>query len=260
MNPDDPITRSAARRPVPAFYGTHPPGMSKALMNRLAQRAVVPEDHSLAGLVVAGGYSRRFGEADKAVADVDGSPMIRRIATRLSRVVDDLVINCRAEQVDPIGEALEGLEGRRFAVDPVPDRGPLAGIHTGLSATDAEYAAVVACDLPFLRSEAIEALADRARGRDGAIYRSADGKRQPLSAVYRTEPMRRTAAEALARDERRVLAAVDRLDCTVVTARDVDGVGDRTFESVDTRRALQAARDRLDSAPAAAARRRGGDE
>mgnify|MGYP000367843854 FL=1 len=104
-----------------------------------------------AGVIVAGGRSTRFGDSDKAVADLAGTPMIRRVADRLGRVVDELVVNCREDQVEAIEAALsDHALDPRFALDEDPDQGPMAGIATGLAAVESEYAAVVACDMPFV--------------------------------------------------------------------------------------------------------------
>jgi len=80
-------------------------------------------------VVLAGGYSTRFGDADKATASLDGEPLVRRVVERVAPAVDEVVVNCRAEQRTPIGQALDGLN-YRFAVDPVPDGGPVAGVRT----------------------------------------------------------------------------------------------------------------------------------
>ena len=58
--------------------------------------------------VVAGGRSTRFGDRDKAVADLAGTPMIRRVADRLADVTDRLVVNCRADQRAAIEDAIAG--------------------------------------------------------------------------------------------------------------------------------------------------------
>ncbi len=98
-----------------------------------------------AGVIVAGGRSTRFGDSDKAVADLAGTPMVRRVADRLGEAVDELVVNCREDQVEAIDTALSDhtLEPT-FALDQDPDQGPMAGIATGLWAVDSEYAAEAA--------------------------------------------------------------------------------------------------------------------
>ncbi|MFC4542167.1 molybdenum cofactor guanylyltransferase [Halosolutus amylolyticus] len=194
---------------------------------------------SLGGVVLAGGYSTRFGETDKAVADLAGEPMIRRVVDRLATVADDVVINCRDEQVDAIRDALSGCDTAiRYATDPVPDRGPLAGIRTGLDAVDREYAAVVACDMPFVDPDLLALLADRADGHDGAVVQLEDGWYQTTQAVYRASTVADACEAALDSEDTRILAALDHVDVVTVPEDDLDEIDPATFESIDTREAL----------------------
>jgi len=194
------------------------------------------------GVIVAGGHSTRFGEADKAVADLAGTPMIRRVADRLAGVVDTLVVNCRTEQVDPIGAAMDGYEHDvRFAEDSEPDQGPMAGIRTGLRAVDAEYAVVVACDMPFVDPVLVAHLCERAAGRDAAVPRIEEWF-QVTHAVYRAESMADACDRALDRDERRIVAPLDDLDYVVVEESEIrEYAALRTFENVNTREELEEA-------------------
>ncbi|WP_436343950.1 molybdenum cofactor guanylyltransferase [Natronorubrum sp. FCH18a] len=197
---------------------------------------------SLGGVVLAGGYSTRFGEADKAVADLAGTPMIRRVVDRVGSVTDDLVVNCRADQLEAIRRALSDSDvAPRYATDPIPDRGPLSGMQVGLEAFDREYAAVVACDTPFVDPTLLERLHERARGRDAAVVRLADGWWQPTQAVYHVETMARICEQRLAAEDGRVMDALERLDIVTVDEADLEDVSDRTFDSIDTREALRGA-------------------
>ena len=215
-------------------------------MGRPVLSPPVTSDRSLGGVVLAGGYSTRFGERDKAVADLAGTPMIRRVVDRLATVTDDLVVNCRADQLEAIRDALAGSDLEpRYATDPVPDRGPLAGIQVGLEAIDREYAAVVACDMPFVDPELHETLRERARGRDGAVVRLEDGWYQTTQAVYRADAMAAACEAALESEDKRVVAALDRIDVAEVGEDAREGVSERTFESIDTREALADAERRL---------------
>ncbi|MDX1746000.1 MAG: NTP transferase domain-containing protein, partial [Halobacteriales archaeon] len=45
-----------------------------------------------AGVVLAGGGSTRFGEADKLLAELDGTPLVRRVVDRLAARTDRLVV------------------------------------------------------------------------------------------------------------------------------------------------------------------------
>ena len=201
---------------------------------------------SFGGVVLAGGYSTRFGETDKAVADLAGEPMIRRVVDRLATVADDVVVNCREDQVESIRDALADCGVQfRFAIDPVADQGPLAGIEVGLSRVDREYAAVVACDMPFVDPELLAFLADRARGHDGAVVRLEAGWYQTTQAVYRANPMAAACEAALESEDTRILAAIDRLDVVTVPEADIEAFDAATFESIDTQEALAAAETKL---------------
>ncbi|MFD1564698.1 molybdenum cofactor guanylyltransferase [Haloarchaeobius amylolyticus] len=199
------------------------------------------------GLVLAGGHSTRFGDQDKAVADLAGTPMIRRVVDRLEPIVDEIVVNCRDEQVSPIDAALEGGPDVSFAIDPVPDRGPMAGIMTGLREATGEYAVVVACDMPFVDPDFVDYLFDRAAGHDAAVPRLDDQWFQTTQAVYRAAPMAAACERALERDERKIIEPLFDLDYIVV---DEDEIRERatleTFENVNTHDELEAAARRLE--------------
>lgn len=185
------------------------------------------------GVIVAGGRSVRFGDRDKAVVDLAGTPMIRHVADRLCAVVDDLIVNCRADQREAIADALDGLDPT-FAVDEEPDRGPVAGIATGLGAVETEYAAVVACDLPLLDTDIIDSLFERASGHDAAVPRPGDWF-EPLHAVYRAEPMADACADALEEANTRIIEPLFTLDYVVVERSELLAYGSLdSFESVDT--------------------------
>lgn len=199
------------------------------------------------GVVLAGGRSTRFGEGDKAVASLAGQPMIRRVADRLTAVVDDLVINCREAQLDAIDAALEGVSMPvSYAPDPEPDQGPLVGIRTGLQAVEAPYAAVVACDMPFVEPSLLEYLFDRAESNDAAVPRLADGWFQTTQAVYRADAMAAACDRAVGRGERRIVAAFDDLDVVVVEEAEVRRHGSLdSFDNVNTVAEFEAAAARL---------------
>lgn len=190
-----------------------------------------------AGVVLAGGYSTRFGEQDKALAEIQGEPMLNRVASRLGEVVDTVIINCRSDQRESFDQALRNcdLPNRRFAVDSEPDSGPLAGIKTAFKDIDAEYTAVVACDMPKVDSAFIEFLFDCADGTDGAAFKTAEGHYQPVQAVYQTETMHAVAERRLATDDRGLQRTLSCLDLAEISAESVAKQTDpRTLWDVNT--------------------------
>jgi molybdopterin-guanine dinucleotide biosynthesis protein A len=223
----------------------------------------------LAGVVVAGGYSERFGDREKALATVDGEPMIRRVAATLAERTDRLVINCRRDQRAEFAAALDGLDPQ-FALDPLPDRGPVAGLRTGLRTSGTGRAVVAACDVPRIDGEAVDLLVAALTGADalpssgprprsvqvdGAVPRI-DGHRRPLCAAYAVEPTIAACTTALrygdvgghsgGRNSRSGAALRDvlgSLSTTTIPERRVRTRTDpRTLRSVDTPAALRALR------------------
>lgn len=216
-----------------------------------------------AGVVLAGGRSTRFGEGDKAVADLAGVPMIRRVADRLAPVVDVLVVNCRDDQRETIAAALDGYDRPvRFAIDPDPDEGPMAGIRTGLrevETTDSEYAFVAACDMPFLDADLVQYLFGRARGRDAGESRSPSGPTksrdaavprptdwfETTHAVYRATTMADACDAALVAGESKIIEPLFELDYVVVEGDELADFDAESFENVNTREEFEAAAERL---------------
>ena len=197
-----------------------------------------------AGVIVAGGRSIRFGGLEKTVVELDGTPLIKHVADRLGSVTDELVVNCRADQRDVIASALDGTDPR-FAIDEIPDRGPTAGIATGLAAVDDEYAVVVACDMPFLDPDLLAYLLDRVQPHDAAVPKP-DEWFEPLHAAYRAEPMAAACERALDRGEDRIVAPVFDVDYEIVGREELLANGRlESFESIDTPDALALAAERF---------------
>ncbi|MFB6081438.1 MAG: molybdenum cofactor guanylyltransferase [Halanaeroarchaeum sp.] len=200
-------------------------------------------------VVLAGGFATRFDGRDKAVVEVAGRPMIRRVVDAVAQVVDEVVVNARTDQRDAIESALAGRPDYRFAFDDEPDRGPLAGMATGLAATTTEWSAVVACDMPLVDPAFVDYLFSRASDHDAAIPVHRDDGRawpQPLQAVYRTETVRDRARETLAAGGESPMALLDALDWVGVSLADApDGVDETTLWNVNTVEDLRAVEARV---------------
>lgn len=200
-----------------------------------------------AGVVLAGGRSTRFGERDKATANLAGTPMIRRVGDRLTEVTDRLAVNCRADQTNAIEAAFEGYPNPvAIAEDPAPDEGPMAGIMTGLRRTEDEYAFVAACDMPFVEPDLVAHLFSRARGYDAAVPQVGDGWFQTTHAVYRAETMAAACERALAAGESKVIAPLAYLNYVVIDEAEVrEHATLDTFENLNTRDEFERAAERF---------------
>lgn len=196
------------------------------------------------GIVVAGGASRRFGPGEKALATVGGSPMLRRVVDALEPVVDAVVVNCREVQRSAFEAALSPVERVQFAVDPVPDGGPVVGLETACAEVDDDVALVVGCDLPLVTAPTLSSMLGRLESRPAdAVVPRVDGRRQPLCGAYRVGALE-GAIDAVG-DARgcRVGALFDHLDVHAVAAGRLPG-GDRAFWNVNTRSDLERVRRR----------------
>ncbi|WP_276257634.1 molybdenum cofactor guanylyltransferase [Haloglomus litoreum] len=193
-------------------------------------------------VVLAGGRSTRFDGGDKLLADLAGEPLLRRTVERLAPTAGAVIVNCRVDQRDGFADALAGVDPEvTFAVDPDPDAGPMAGIRTGLRATDDAFALVVAGDMPFVAPGLVEHLFDAATGHDAAVPRI-DEWFQTTQAVYRAEAMADACDRALERGDAKILAPLEELDWTVVEEATLRANGWLdSFENVNTREELAAA-------------------
>ncbi len=198
------------------------------------------------GVIVAGGYSTRFETGDKALADIAGKPMLRHVADRLSPVIDALVINGRAEQMNAFADAMEGfVHPVEYALDEQTGRGPVAGIAAGLAAVpiDAKHVVVVACDMPFVDSSIIERLFELAMATpaDAIVPRTDDGFYQVLHAVYSPRPMVDACRRTLIDGDPKVLAPLEYLEVEVIDSDALSGL-ERSVENVNTRESIERAR------------------
>ena len=171
----------------------------------------MPNSGSIAGVVLAGGQSRRMGGGDKCLRELAGQTLLSRIVERARGQVATLLLNANG---DPARFADFGLP---IAADSVEGfAGPLAGVLTGIEWTLAhapacEFVASFACDAPFVPEDLVARLAHAVseQGADMACAASA-GRDHPVFGLW---PV------VLAGDLRRALVDEDIRKVDVWTAR-----------------------------------------
>jgi molybdenum cofactor guanylyltransferase len=179
----------------------------------------------LAGLVLAGGRSTRFG-SDKAAALLDGRALIQWVVSALDGVCSEIVIAAAPNQRLPPLEARSPL---RVVRDTEVGLGPLAGLATGLAAITAPICFAASCDAPLLRGAIVELLYSKLLGHDIACA-EVDGRLQPLVAVFRPATCLPAFRQAIERQELKLTAAFANLDLVVVGESDLR-MADRALES-----------------------------
>ncbi len=137
---------------------------------------------TVAGMVVAGGRSTRFG-GEKAAAELHGRPLLVWAVRRLQRACGEVAVNARPGTETEALAMKEGLEVLHDA--PGDPDGPLAGVKAGLAwaaSRGARSLAVSPCDAPLLPEDLFIRLIDAAG--EGAAMAVTDDGRQPLCAVW----------------------------------------------------------------------------
>jgi molybdopterin-guanine dinucleotide biosynthesis protein A len=199
-------------------------------------------------IVLAGGQSSRFG-SEKPFQILAGKPLICHVIDRLSNLADDVIVVIgRGEPRVEYSALLPDYV--RVMNDELEGKNPLVGIVTGLRAFESDYAAVLACDTPFVNRAVVELLFQRALNADAAIPRWNNGQIEPLQAVYRRLPAIRAAQEALADKDSSHREMISRLEHVVyVSVEDQIGrvdPGFRSFFNINTKEDMSIAQRMLD--------------
>ncbi len=180
------------------------------------------------GFILVGGASSRMG-TDKALLDLDGQNFVERIHAALASITT--------------GTTLVGLKGASAAwpqLRTVPDIhikwGALGGLHAALSTCRAEWAAVVACDLPFVTGELFVRLASLRENFEAIVPVQREGRWQPLCALYRARVCRERTAELIASGERRPRALLNLISTRRVAFEELSDLrsADLFFTNVNT--------------------------
>ncbi|NUB08522.1 molybdenum cofactor guanylyltransferase MobA [Azospirillum sp. Vi22] len=179
----------------------------------------------IAGVLLAGGLSRRMGGGDKSLRTLGGRSILERIVATVRPQVGPLVLNANG---DPARFAAFGLP---VAADVVEGfAGPLAGVLTGMewaraNAPDCRWLASFATDAPFIPDDLVARLAAAVEreGADLACARS-DGQEHPVFGLWRVD---------LADDLRRAMVEEDMRKVDAWTARYRLAVADFASDPVD---------------------------
>lgn len=178
------------------------------------------------GFILMGGASSRMG-TEKALLELDGKRFIERIADELSRAV---------KSVRTIGARRE-IGRLQNAPDVYTQWGALGGLHAALDACRAEWAAVSACDLPFVTGELFVRLASLSgEDFDAVIPVQPDGRVEPLCALYRRAACLPVAQALIESGERRPRALLERIRTRRVTTDELADLPDAQlfFTNVNT--------------------------
>jgi len=128
-----------------------------------------PDLMPVTGVVLAGGKGRRMGGVDKGLQRFRGRTLIELVLERMRPQVMEILLNANQNReryeaygYNVIGDLFSGHAG------------PLAGLHSALSAASHDLVLTVPCDSPFLPMDLAERLetARRSQSADIAVART----------------------------------------------------------------------------------------
>ncbi|ESY80800.1 molybdopterin-guanine dinucleotide biosynthesis protein A [Mesorhizobium sp. LNHC221B00] len=164
----------------------------------------------VAGIILAGGQSRRMGGGDKSLLPLGGGCVLDQVLSRFGPQIETLALSANG---DPERFSRFGLP---VLADTVPGfAGPLAGILTGLewavAGTPCEAIVTAAGDTPFLPLDLVDRLAAAASENPGSIaVASSAGRRHPTFALWPVECRDALRQFLVDEDNRRVSAFIER--------------------------------------------------
>ena len=132
-------------------------------------------NRELSAAIIAGGKSSRMGR-NKALIEIDGKPIIQHIRCALGDVSSEIMIISNEPGI------YDFLNLPTYS-DITAHVGPLAGIITALHFCRESHCLITACDMPFLKNELLQEMAQNIES--GKIVTAvSDGWIQPLCSIY----------------------------------------------------------------------------
>ena len=104
----------------------------------------------LTGIILAGGDHQRMRGENKALLPIAGEMLIHRQIREMSEICSEIIVVTNNPR--PFLRVVDASV--RIITDFLPGKGPLSGIHAGLTLMENEEAWVVACDMPYISAKA----------------------------------------------------------------------------------------------------------
>ncbi|MGE5415186.1 MAG: molybdenum cofactor guanylyltransferase [Acidobacteriota bacterium] len=131
----------------------------------------------ISGLILAGGRSSRM-QANKAFVELNGQKIIEGVLEKLSCLDEIIIITNEPAEYEKYRSSV-----LHITQDIIPGKGPLSGIHAGLTISLYDFSLVVACDMPFINLSLAAYMLSKAPGYDVVVPRINDNI-EPLFSIY----------------------------------------------------------------------------
>lgn len=135
----------------------------------------------LTGAILAGGQNKRMGGRKKALLPFGDTPLIQYQMNEMQKICDEIIVvtNEPRHYLSILPKEV------RIITDYLPGKGPMSGMHAALSLANYENIWVVACDMPFILSNAAQIMvAKREELACDAVIPVLGGQMHPLHGIY----------------------------------------------------------------------------
>jgi molybdopterin-guanine dinucleotide biosynthesis protein A len=134
----------------------------------------------LSGIILAGGESLRMGGDNKALLMFGEEALIQRQIRIMKTICSEIIIvtNTPKQFLRKVDESV------RIITDYIPNKGPLSGMHAGLTLSRNKNAWVVGCDMPFLSPVAATMMLEQKKEGIDAIFPWIQGAVHPLHGIF----------------------------------------------------------------------------
>ena len=158
-------------------------------------------------LILTGGKSSRMGQ-DKASLRIGGVTQLDRIVSIINPVTDEIFLS--------VAHGDDSVRALPTLPDLEPSPGPLGGLQVAFNFDHDSSWLVIACDLPMIQQEDIQALVDQSdEAKDVTCFLNPlDDHPEPLCALYSPSAAEKLT-EVLGKNQRcarRFLSSLDRVD------------------------------------------------
>jgi molybdenum cofactor guanylyltransferase len=175
-----------------------------------------------AAIILSGGKSSRMG-TNKALLKLNEKTTIERMVDILKIYFDDIIL------VTNDRESYQFL-GVKMVSDHYPGKGPLAGFHAGLIASEYDVNFIVACDMPFMSGELAATLVNMIDHHD-ALVPVINGKMQTLCAVFQKKSVTKIE-ECIENGRLPIKHLLDHLNVLYVTEKELQAYTNIDMERV----------------------------
>jgi molybdopterin-guanine dinucleotide biosynthesis protein A len=134
----------------------------------------------LSGIILAGGESLRMSGENKSLLMLGAEKLILRQVRIMRELCSEIIIVTNTPR--PFLRTVD--ESVRIITDYIPGKGPLSGMHAGLTLSRNPNTWVVGCDMPFLSPRAAELMLHKKKEGIEAIIPWLQGAIHPLHGIY----------------------------------------------------------------------------